>query len=105
VGMFPARVYAGQMIAVFAIVIVAIRGASRWAAAALGYQAALGPAWFTVLGFPVCLPWRLFEWWYACAWQIKLVTARRWANVKEIVAAYTSRRPFFLAALATPISG
>ena len=85
--MFPARVYAGQIIVVFVIVIVAIRRASRWAAAALGYQAALGPTWFALLGFSVYLPWRLFEWWYACAWQIKLVTARRWAKVKEIVAA------------------
>ena len=62
--MFPARVYVGQIIAVFAIVIVAIWGATQWAAAALGHQAALGPAWFIVAGFPVYLPWRLFEWWY-----------------------------------------
>ena len=62
--MFPARVYVGQIIAVFAIVIAAIWGATQWAAAALGHQAALGSAWFTVAGFPVYLPWRLFEWWY-----------------------------------------
>lgn len=59
VGMFPARVYVGQIIAVFAIVIVAIWGATQWAAAALGHQAALGTAWFTVWGYPVYLPWRL----------------------------------------------
>ena len=62
--MFPARVYVGQIIAVFAIVIVAIWGATQWTAAALGHQAALGSAWFTVSGFRVYLPWRLFEWWY-----------------------------------------
>ena len=48
--MFPARVYVGQIIAVFAIVLAAIWGATQWTAAALGYQAALGPAWFTVVG-------------------------------------------------------
>jgi type IV secretion system protein VirD4 len=64
VGMFPARVYVGQIIAVFAIVIIAIWGATQWTAAALGHQEALGPAWFIVARFPVYLPWRLFEWWY-----------------------------------------
>jgi hypothetical protein len=48
--MFPACVYAGQIIAVFAVVIVAIWGATHWAAAALGYQAALGPTWFAKSG-------------------------------------------------------
>ena len=65
VGMFPARVYVGQIIAVFAIVLAAVWGATQWTAAALGYQAALGVAWFKIAGFPVYLPWRLFEWWYA----------------------------------------
>ena len=51
--MFPARVYVGQIIAVFAIVLAAIWGATQWTAAALGYHAALGPAWFTVVDFPV----------------------------------------------------
>ena len=48
----------------FAIVLAALWGATQWAASALGYQAALGPAWFTIAGYPVYLPWRLFEWWY-----------------------------------------
>ena len=65
VGMFPARVYVGQIIAVFAIVLAAVWGATQRTAAALGYQAALGAAWFNIAGFPVYPPWRLFEWWYA----------------------------------------
>ena len=64
VGMFPARVYVGQIIAVFAIVLAAVWGGTQWTAAALGYQAALGPAWFNLAGFPIYPPWRLFEWWY-----------------------------------------
>jgi type IV secretion system protein VirD4 len=63
--MFPARIYVGQIVTVFAIVLAAIWGATQWVAGALGHQAALGPAWFAVAGYPVYLPWRLFEWWYA----------------------------------------
>jgi type IV secretion system protein VirD4 len=63
--MFPARIYLGQIVAVFAIVVAANWCATQWAATALGHQAALGPAWFTVARYPVYLPWRLFEWWYA----------------------------------------
>ena len=63
--MFAARIYIGQIAAVFAIVIAALWGATQWTAAALGHQTALGPAWFTIASHPVYLPWRLFEWWYA----------------------------------------
>jgi type IV secretion system protein VirD4 len=45
--------------------LAAIWGATQWAAMALGHQAALGLAWFVVAGYPIYLPWRLFEWWYA----------------------------------------
>jgi type IV secretion system protein VirD4 len=63
--MFPARIYIGQIVAVFAIVVAAIWGATQWTASVLGYQQALGAPWFTVASYPVYLPWRLFEWWYA----------------------------------------
>ena len=32
---------------------------------ALGYQPALGAPWFALGDWPVYLPWRLFQWWYA----------------------------------------
>jgi type IV secretion system protein VirD4 len=63
--MFPARIYVGQVVIVFAIVLAAIWGAAQWTASALGHQPALGPAWFAVASYPVYLPWRLFEWWYS----------------------------------------
>jgi type IV secretion system protein VirD4 len=63
--MFPARIYIGQIVAVFAIVVAANWGATQWTASVLGYQQALGAPWFTVADYPVYLPWRLFEWWYA----------------------------------------
>jgi type IV secretion system protein VirD4 len=63
--MFPAKIYVGQIAAVFGIVGLSMWSATQWAAGALGHQAGLGAAWFTVFGYPVYLPWRLFEWWYA----------------------------------------
>jgi type IV secretion system protein VirD4 len=63
--MYPARIYVGQITIVFGIVVVSTWGATQWTAAALGYQARLGAPWFVVSDYPVHLPWRLFEWWYA----------------------------------------
>jgi type IV secretion system protein VirD4 len=64
-GMFPAKIYVGQIAVVFGIVVTSTWGATQWTASALGYQDGLGSPWFTLSGYPVYLPWRLFEWWYA----------------------------------------
>jgi len=64
-GMFPAKIYVGQIAVVFGIVVTSTWGATQWVAGALGYQDGLGSAWFTLSGYPVYLPWRLFEWWFA----------------------------------------
>jgi type IV secretion system protein VirD4 len=63
--MFPARIYVGQIAVVFGIVVASTWGATQWTASALGYQDGLGSPWFTLSGYLVYLPWRLFEWWYA----------------------------------------
>nr|WP_245285199.1 IncP-type conjugal transfer protein TraG [Bradyrhizobium sp. WSM3983] len=63
--MFPAKIYVGQIAVVFGIVVVSTWGATQWTAAALGYQQRLGEPWFLIVGHPVYLPWRLFEWWFA----------------------------------------
>ncbi|WP_316233777.1 conjugal transfer protein TraG [Bradyrhizobium sp. SZCCHNPS2010] len=63
--MFPAKIYVGQITIVFGIVIASSWGATQWTAAALGFQARLGAPWFVVADYPVYLPWRLFEWWFA----------------------------------------
>ncbi len=47
------------------LVVVCMWVATQWAAAMLGYQAALGTAWINVLGWPVYAPWKLFSWWLA----------------------------------------
>ncbi|MCA6113043.1 conjugal transfer protein TraG [Bradyrhizobium cenepequi] len=63
--MFPAKIYVGQITIVFGIVIASTWGATQWTAAALGFQERLGEPWFSAAGYPIYLPWRLFEWWFA----------------------------------------
>ena len=63
--MTPTKLLLGQILIVFAIVIGAVWLATQWAAFQLGYQPRLGPAWFSISDYPIYLPWRVFEWWYA----------------------------------------
>ena len=63
--MTPTKVLIGQVAIVFAIVIGGLWASTQWAAAMLGNQPRLGPAWFALSDMPVYYPWRLFEWWYA----------------------------------------
>lgn len=59
------RILIGQILIVFAIVFSALCLATQMTAEALGYQPALGPAWFELEGRLIYKPWRLFQWWYA----------------------------------------
>lgn len=63
--MHGTNVLFGQVAAVFGIVIAGVWGATQWTAAALGYQARLGPPWFDLFDTLVYHPWRLFEWWFS----------------------------------------
>jgi type IV secretion system protein VirD4 len=63
--MLPAKIYVGQIVVVFGIVAASMSGATQWTAAALGFQERLGEPWFSLAGYPIYLPWRLFEWWFA----------------------------------------
>lgn len=63
--MSPQSILFGQIIVVFATIIVGVWAATQWVAAQLGYHANLGVHWFTLRGIPLYYPWRLFEWWYA----------------------------------------
>ncbi|MBW8294296.1 conjugal transfer protein TraG [Sphingopyxis sp.] len=62
--MTPTKLLIGQILIVFAIVILGVWAATQWAAAMLGYQRELGAPWFAVGAFPVYRPWALFAWWY-----------------------------------------
>ncbi|OAN65847.1 hypothetical protein A7X12_13935 [Sphingomonas sp. TDK1] len=53
----------GQIVVVFAIVIVGGRAAT-WAAAILAYQPELGLPWFRLGNVPIYHPWALFGWRY-----------------------------------------
>ncbi len=62
--MSPTKLLIGQIFVVFAIVVAGVWTATQWCAAMLGYQSALGSAWFELGGWPVYRPWQLFAWWY-----------------------------------------
>ncbi|WP_448140416.1 conjugal transfer protein TraG [Sphingopyxis fribergensis] len=62
--MTPTKLLIGQILVVFAIVLLGIAAATQWCAAMLGHQSELGPALFDVLGTPVYAPWSIFLWWY-----------------------------------------
>jgi type IV secretion system protein VirD4 len=55
----------GQVITVFAIVLLVIWTATEWTAWRLGFQPELGRPWFELLHFPFYLPPAFFWWWYA----------------------------------------
>jgi type IV secretion system protein VirD4 len=54
----------GQVITVFAIVLLTIWTATEWTAWRLGFQQELGRPWFELLNFPFYLPPAFFWWWY-----------------------------------------
>jgi type IV secretion system protein VirD4 len=62
--MTPTKLLIGQILTVFAIVILGLWAATQWAAAMLAYQPELGPPWFTFGELPFYRPWSLFGWWY-----------------------------------------
>ena len=61
--MTPTKLLIGQILAVFAIMMLGVWTATQWAAAMLDYQVQLGAPWATPLGQPLYRPWQLFDWW------------------------------------------
>ncbi len=60
------RVLWGQVLIVFAIILMAIWMATEWTAWRLGFQPELGRPWFELAGgVPVYYPPAFFAWWYA----------------------------------------
>jgi len=62
-GMTPTKLLIGQILIVFAIVLLGLWASTQWAAAMLGYQPQLGAPWFTIGELPFYRPWALFVWW------------------------------------------
>jgi type IV secretion system protein VirD4 len=62
--MTPTKLLIGQILIVFAIMLLGVWAATQWAAAMLAYQPQLGSPWFLLGELPVYRPWALFGWWY-----------------------------------------
>ncbi len=55
----------GQVLAVSAVVLGFLWGATQWVAWRLAFQPQLGHPWFNILGWPVYDPPAIFWWWFA----------------------------------------
>ncbi|MFC5394013.1 conjugal transfer protein TraG [Bosea vestrisii] len=62
--MSATKILWGQISVVVLIVLVTTWGATQYVAWKLGFQAQLGPPWFTLFGLPFYLPPAFFWWWY-----------------------------------------
>ena len=62
--MTPTKLLIGQILIVFAIMMLGVWAATQWAAAMLGYQPQLGAPWFIAGHWPIYRPWSLFSWWF-----------------------------------------
>ena len=62
--MSATKILWGQILTVFMIVLATTWGATEYVAWKLGFQAQLGPAWFSVLGWPFYYPSAFYWWWY-----------------------------------------
>ncbi|WP_174511697.1 conjugal transfer protein TraG [Methylocella tundrae] len=63
--MSATKILWGQIITVFAIILLAQWTTTEWTAWRLGFQPELGRPWFEVLHFPFYLPPSFFWWWFA----------------------------------------
>jgi type IV secretion system protein VirD4 len=63
--MSATKILWGQVITVFAIVLVAMWAATEWTAWRLGFQPELGRPWFELLHFPFYQPPAFLWWWFA----------------------------------------
>ena len=62
--MTPTRLLVGQILIVFAIMMLGVWTATQWAACMLGYQPELGAPWMILGRLPLYRPWSLFGWWF-----------------------------------------
>ena len=63
--MSATKILWGQVLTVFAIVLLTMWTATEWTAWRLGFQPQLGHPWFELLHFPVYLPPAFLWWWFA----------------------------------------
>jgi len=63
--MSATKILWGQIVVVFLIVLGTTWGATQYVAWRLGFQAQLGPPWFTLAGMPMYVPPAFFAWWFS----------------------------------------
>lgn len=59
------RILWGQVIAVFALALAGVWGATQWTATALAHQPGLGAPWIVIAGFRIYPPPAFFWWWFS----------------------------------------
>jgi len=57
------RTLATQIASAIVLTTLCLWAATQWAAAMLGYQAALGASWIDLAGIKIYAPWQLLLWW------------------------------------------
>src|SRR5690348_18196908 len=62
--MAATKILWGQLLFVSMVVLAFLWTATEWTAWRLAFQPQLGPAWFTVGGWPIYEPAALFIWWF-----------------------------------------
>lgn len=70
------RTLVAQIASSTVLTVLCLWAATQWAAAMLGYQAALGASWVEVIGVKIYAPWQLLPWWLAFDHQAPDVFAR-----------------------------
>jgi len=61
----PTKFLIGQFMLTLALICLSTWAATQWTAGALGFQPRLGLPAYMAGDYPVYLPWRFFQWWYA----------------------------------------
>jgi hypothetical protein len=67
----------GQMTLSLTAVPAGLWGATEWTAMRLGFQPALGPAWFFAAAAPVYKPYMFFAWWYPSTHTLQAFSSKR----------------------------
>lgn len=63
--MSPQSILLGQIIVVFATILLTTWYATQWVAAALAFDPYLGSPWFVIAEYKIYAPHKLFIWWYS----------------------------------------
>ena len=98
--MTPTKLLIGQVLIVFAIMVLGVWASAQWAASMLAYQPELGRAWFELRGLPIYRPWALFGWWFHYDAYAPAVFEKAGGLAAEAIIALVTHRPADCGAMA-----